>query len=399
MNISFFNSLAIMLIGGAVISFVFKKIKLPQLVGYLFFGIAIGYFNLINTNILNISASLRKIALVIILVKAGLGLDINKLKSVGKSAILMSFVPACFEMVLIGFLAHLIFGLNYVESFLLGSVVGAVSPAVVVPFMNKMMDEKIGSEKGIPELITAAASIDDIIMIVFYTVFLNMRLTGSISFVTFLNIPISILSGVVIGIVIGLILSFIFRRNDKVINNLIIMFGTAFLLVYLEEALDGIVSYSSLLSIITLAIVIRLKDLNTAKDLMSKCNDMWVLAEIILFELVGASLKIEYLSLYFLPSLLLILGSLIFRSLGVNLSLLKTKFNVKERIFITISYMPKATVQAAIGGGLLDLGISLSNSGMIEAGTIVLAVSVTVIMLTAPTFAILMDKTYKKLVK
>lgn len=399
MNISFFNSLAIMLIGGAVISFVFKKIKLPQLVGYLFFGIAIGYFNLINTNILNISASLRKIALVIILVKAGLGLDINKLKSVGKSAILMSFVPACFEMVLIGFLAHLIFGLSYVESFLLGSVVGAVSPAVVVPFMNKMMDEKVGSEKGIPELITAAASIDDIIMIVFYTVFLNMRLTGSISFVTFLNIPISIVSGVVMGIVVGLILSFIFKRSDKVINNLIIMFGTAFLLVYLEEALDGIISYSSLLSIITLAIVIRLKDLNTAKDLMSKCNDMWVLAEIILFELVGASLKIEYLSLYFLPSLLLILVSLIFRSIGVNLSLLKTKFNVKERVFITISYMPKATVQAAIGGGLLDLGISLNNSGMIEAGTIVLAVSVTVIMLTAPTFAILMDKTYKKLVK
>lgn len=397
MNITFFESLAIMLIGGVCLNFILRKIKLPQLVGYLFFGIIIGYFGLINKRILNISAEIRKIALVIILIKAGLGLDINKLKSVGRPAILMSFIPACIEMTVVGIAAHFIFKLTYVESFLLGSVVGAVSPAVVVPFMNRLMDEKVGTDKGIPELITAAASIDDIIMIVFYTVFLNMEATGTISFKTFLNIPVSIISGIVVGILAGIIVSKIINKSDKQVNNLIIMLATSFLLIFAEEILEGIIAYSSLLSIITMSIVIRIKEFTKAKDLMGRFNDIWVFAEILLFELVGAALKINYLSLYLLPSLVLIFFSLIFRSAGVNISLLKTDFNIKEKTFITLSYMPKATVQAAIGGGLLDLGKTLNNQMIIDAGTIVLAVSVTVILLTAPGAAILMDKTYKKL--
>lgn len=400
---SIFFTLFLIVFGGVLLNKLAKRIRIPPLVLYLLYGVLLSLlqekvgssFIFLDSGVRNISSPIRKVALIIILLKAGLSLNLSDLKKVGRPAILMSFLPACTERVAVGIFGKRILGLTYTESFLLGSVLGAVSPAVVIPRMSKLRDEKYGTEKGIPQLVIAGSSIDDIIRIVFYQCFLTREKGGSLSARTFLNIPISIVTGVGSGILLGRLLSFVFNkveRNDTF--KLLLLLSICFGLTYLEDLVSPYFGYSSLLSIITCAIVIHKKVEQISLNLKTKFNEIWYLAEIFLFILVGAGIKIEYAGKYFLPALLLLLISLVFRSLAVTGCLVKTKLNWKERGFVVISYLPKATVQAAIGGGLLDFGNQLLASGaakaesIIAAGTIVLSVSVLAILITAPFAAI-----------
>ena len=400
---SIFFTLFLIVFGGVLLKKKKKRIRIPPLVLYLLYGVLLSLlqekvgssFIFLDSGVRNISSPIRKVALIIILLKAGLSLNLSDLKKVGRPAILRSFLPACTERVAVGIFGKRILGLTYTESFLLGSVLGAVSPAVVIPRMSKLRDEKYGTEKGIPQLVIAGSSIDDIIRIVFYQCFLTREKGGNLSARTFLNIPISIVTGVGSGILLGRLLSFVFnkvKRNDTF--KLLLLLSICFGLTYLEDLVSPYFGYSSLLSIITCAIVIHKKGEQISLILKTKFNEIWYLAEIFLFILVGAGIKIEYAGKYFLPALLLLLISLVFRSLAVTGCLVKTKLNWKERGFVVISYLPKATVQAAIGGGLLDLGNQLLASGaanaesVIAAGTIVLSVSVLAILITAPFAAI-----------
>ena len=400
---SIFFTLFLIVFGGVLLNKLAKRIRIPPLVLYLLYGVLLSLlqekvgssFTFLDSGVRNISSPIRKVALIIILLKAGLSLNLSDLKKVGRPAILRSFLPACTERVAVGIFGKRILGLTYTESFLLGSVLGAVSPAVVIPRMSKLRDEKYGTEKGIPQLVIAGSSIDDIIRIVFYQCFLTREKGGNLSARTFLNIPISIVTGVGIGILLGRLLSFVFNkveRNDTF--KLLLLLSICFGLTYLEDLVSPHFGYSSLLSIITCAIVIHKKGEQISLILKTKFNEIWYLAEIFLFILVGAGIKIEYAGKYFLPALLLLLISLVFRSLAVTGCLVKTKLTRKERGFVVISYLPKATVQAAIGGGLLDFGNQLLASGaanaesVIAAGTIVLSVSVLAILITAPFAAI-----------
>ena len=400
---SIFFTLFLIVFGGVLLNKLAKRIRIPPLVLYLLYGVLLSLlqekvgssFIFLDSGVRNISSPIRKVALIIILLKAGLSLNLSDLKKVGRPAILRSFLPACTERVAVGIFGKRILGLTYTESFLLGSVLGAVSPAVVIPRMSKLRDEKYGTEKGIPQLVIAGSSIDDIIRIVFYQCFLTREKGGSLSARTFLNIPISIFTGVGSGILLGRLLSFVFNkveRNDTF--KLLLLLSICFGLTYLEDLVSPHFGYSSLLSIITCAIVIHKKGEQISLILKTKFNEIWYLAEIFLFILVGAGIKIEYAGKYFLPALLLLLISLVFRSLAVTGCLVKTQLNWKERGFVVISYLPKATVQAAIGGGLLDFGNQLLASGaanaesVIAAGTIVLSVSVLAILITAPFAAI-----------
>ena len=400
---SIFFTLFLIVFGGVLLNKLAKRIRIPPLVLYLLYGVLLSLlqekvgssFIFLDSGVRNISSPIRKVALIIILLKAGLSLNLSDLKKVGRPAILRSFLPACTERVAVGIFGKRIFGLTYTESFLLGSVLGAVSPAVVIPRMSKLRDEKYGTEKGIPQLVIAGSSIDDIIRIVFYQCFLTREKGGNLSARTFLNIPISIVTGVGSGILLGRLLSFVFnkvKRNDTF--KLLLLLSICFGLTYLEDLVSPHFGYSSLLSIITCAIVIHKKGEQISLILKTKFNEIWYLAEIFLFILVGAGIKIEYAGKYFLPALLLLLISLVFRSLAVTGCLVKTKLTWKERGFVVISYLPKATVQAAIGGGLLDFGNQLLASGaanaesVIAAGTIVLSVSVLAILITAPFAAI-----------
>ena len=400
---SIFFTLFLIVFGGVLLNKLAKRIRIPPLVLYLLYGVLLSLlqekvgssFIFLDSGVRNISSPIRKVALIIILLKAGLSLNLSDLKKVGRPAILRSFLPACTERVAVGIFGKRILGLTYTESFLLGSVLGAVSPAVVIPRMSKLRDEKYGTEKGIPQLVIAGSSIDDIIRIVFYQCFLTREKGGNLSARTFLNIPISIVTGVGSGILLGRLLSFVFnkvKRNDTF--KLLLLLSICFGLTYLEDLVSPYFGYSSLLSIITCAIVIHKKGEQISLNLKTKFNEIWYLAEIFLFILVGAGIKIEYAGKYFLPALLLLLISLVFRSLAVTGCLVKTKLNWKERGFVVISYLPKATVQAAIGGGLLDFGNQLLASGaanaesVIAAGTIILSVSVLAILITAPFAAI-----------
>ena len=400
---SIFFTLFLIVFGGVLLNKLAKRIRIPPLVLYLLYGVLLSLlqekvgssFIFLDSGVRNISSPIRKVALIIILLKAGLSLNLYDLKKVGRPAILRSFLPACTERVAVGIFGKRILGLTYTESFLLGSVLGAVSPAVVIPRMSKLRDEKYGTEKGIPQLVIAGSSIDDIIRIVFYQCFLTREKGGNLSARTFLNIPISIVTGVGSGILLGRLLSFVFnivKRNDTF--KLLLLLSICFGLTYLEDLVSPYFGYSSLLSIITCAIVIHKKGEQISLILKTKFNEIWYLAEIFLFILVGAGIKIEYAGKYFLPALLLLLISLVFRSLAVTGCLVKTKLTWKERGFVVISYLPKATVQAAIGGGLLDFGNQLLASGaanaesVIAAGTIVLSVSVLAILITAPFAAI-----------
>lgn len=370
----------------------FKKLKLPSLLGMLLTGIVLGphVLNLLDSSILGISAELRKLALIIILARAGLSLDIKDLIKVGRPAVLMCFVPACFEMVGMILLAPKLLGVSLLDAAIMGAVVGAVSPAVVVPKMLNLMENGYGTDKSIPQLILAGASVDDVFVIVMFTSFTSLAMGEGISASSFLEIPISIVLGLVGGIVVGLLMLELFKKfHMRDSYKVIVMLSIAFLLVALEDKLAGMLPFSGLLAVMSMGIIVQRNNQNLAVRISSKFSKLWVAAELILFVLVGAAVDIEYAAAAGLSSILLIAGVLIFRMIGVYTCLLKTQLSNKERLFCMIAYTPKATVQAAIGSVPLAMGLA--------CGQIVLTVAVIAILITAPLGAFGIDMTHKKL--
>ena len=387
-------SIALILLTGLLLGGLFSKIKLPSLLGMIIVGIVLGphALNLIDESILNISADLRQIALVIILTRAGLSLDISDLKRVGRPAILMCFVPACVEIIGTVLLAPLLLGISTLEAAVMGSVLAAVSPAVIVPRMIRLMEEGYGVDKGIPQLILAGASVDDVFVIVIFTAFTSLASTGELSPVSILQIPVSIVLGIIVGVIVGMVLVKFFRMfhmRDSV--KLLIILSFSFLLIELQNQLEGIVPFSGLLAIMSLGIVIKRKYDILAKRLSGKYNKLWVAAEIFLFVLVGATVDLKYAVVAGVSAVLLVAGALVFRMIGVALCLIKTDLSRKERLFCMVAYVPKATVQAAIGAIPLTMGLS--------CGQIVLTIAVLSILITAPFGAICIDNLYKKLLE
>ena len=391
MNI--FLSLFIIFTCGILGGFIFEKIKLPKLVWYIILGILIGpsVFNIVDDTLINISSYLRQIALVIILTRSGLSLDINNLRKIGRPAILMCFVPACFEIIGVTIFAPMFLSISYLEALLLGSVLAAVSPAVVVPRMIKLMEEGYGKEHSVPELIMAGASCDDIFVIVLFYSFKNLVATSSFDAWTISQIPLSIISGITLGIIVGVFIVLIINKlkMNKVIN-VIFMLGASFGMLALENALKGYFSISSLLAIIVMALIINIFKKEEAKEIQKTYNSLWNGFEILLFTLVGIATNINYA---FSKDGAILVGvvliALIFRSLGVIICLIATRFNKKEKLFIIFSYLPKATVQASIGAIALSEGL--------DCGTVILTGAVISILITAPLGAILMDRTYNSL--
>ena len=385
-------SIALILLTGLLLGGLFSKIKLPSLLGMIIVGIVLGphALNLIDESILNISADLRQIALVIILTRAGLSLDISDLKRVGRPAILMCFVPACVEIIGTVLLAPLLLGISTLEAAVMGSVLAAVSPAVIVPRMIRLMEEGYGVDKSIPQLILAGASVDDVFVIVIFTAFTSLASTGELSPVSILQIPVSIVLGIIVGVIVGMVLVKFFRMfhmRDSV--KLLIILSFSFLLIELQNQLEGIVPFSGLLAIMSLGIVIKRKYDILAKRLSGKYNKLWVAAEIFLFVLVGATVDLKYAAVAGVSAVLLVAGALVFRMIGVALCLIKTDLSRKERLFCMVAYVPKATVQAAIGAIPLTMGLS--------CGQIVLTIAVLSILITAPFGAICIDNLYKTL--
>ena len=393
-------SLALIFLFGLIMSAVCQKIKLPGIIGMMMTGIILGPFvlDLLEDPILDISKDLRQIALIIILIKAGLSLDIDVLKKVGRPALLMSFVPATLEICGYVILAPLLLPVSVKEAALLGSVIAAVSPAVVVPRMVKLMETGYGTKQGIPQIITAGASCDDIFVIVLFTAFLGSVKSNTMSLTSLLDVPISVVSGAIVGALSGIILSFVFEyffNQGKYIRNsvkVIIILSVSFLLVTLEKSLEGTFPLSGLLAVITMSALLKSKgSLVVTKRLSEKFGKLWLAAELLLFVLVGAAVDIRYTLGTGLSAVILILLALIFRGVGVFIALLGTKLTKNERLFCIMSYMPKATVQAAIGSVPLAAGL--------PCGQIILSVAVLAILITAPMGAILIDHNYNKLLK
>lgn len=392
------NSLALIFLAGLSLAAICKRIKLPRIIGMLMTGIILGPFvlNLLDPSILGISSDLRQMALVIILIKAGLSLNISDLKKVGRPAILMSFLPAVFEILAFVFLAPTILKVTRIEALIIGAVLGAVSPAVVVPRMVQLMEEKYGTNKSIPQMILAGASLDDVFVIVLFTTFIGMAQGESASVMDFINIPISIISGILIGAAAGFFLTWFFETNyshKNLVRNsmkVIIVLGTSFLLLAVEEWLENILPVSGLLAIMSMAMVLAMRSVpEVTKRLQEKYGKLWIAAEVILFVLVGAAVDIRYTLEAGAGAVLMIFIGLICRSIGTWLCMLGTNLNKKEKLYCVIAYLPKATVQAAIGSVPLSLGLSCGN--------IVLSVAVLSILITAPLGAIGMDLSYKKL--
>lgn len=388
------TSISLILLSGLFFSFLFTKMKLPGLLGMILVGIALSphALNLIDTSILYISADLRQIALVIILTRAGLSLNLNDLKKIGRSAVLMCFVPALVEMVGTIIFAPMLLGITHLEAAVMGSVIAAVSPAVVVPRMIKLIDEGYGKDKSIPQLILASASVDDVFVIVVFTVLTAFASTGEITGTSFLQIPLSIILGILLGVIVGLCLVFFFRKvhiRDSV--KVMIVLGISFLLLEVENRLEGIVPVSGLLAIMSMGITVNQKYDVLSKRLSIKYNKLWLCAEVFLFVLVGIAVDIKYAFAAGVASVVVVMLALVFRMTGVFLSLIKTDLNKKERLFCMLSYTPKATVQAAIGTIPLAMGI--------DCGSIVLTVAVISILVTAPFGAICIDKLYKSMLK
>ncbi|MGN0485509.1 MAG: cation:proton antiporter [Lachnospiraceae bacterium] len=388
------TSIALILLLGLLLGNLFSRLKLPSLLGMMLVGIILGPYalNQIDPSILNISADLRQIALVIILTRAGLSLNINDLKKVGRPAVFMCFVPACMEIAGTVLLAPALLHISVLDAAIIGSVIAAVSPAVIVPRMIRLIDEGYGQTHSIPQLILAGASVDDVFVIVIFTACTSLASTGTISASDFLQIPVSILLGILLGVAVGLLLVWFFKQfhmRDSV--KLLILLSVSFLLLDLQERLKGIVPISGLLAIMSIGIVIRQAYDVLATRLSQKYNKLWVAAEIFLFVLVGATVDLKYAVSAGICAILLVLGALLFRMLGVALSLLKTKLTKNERLFCMIAYTPKATVQAAIGGVPLAMGL--------PCGKIVLTVAVLSILITAPLGALGIDHLYAKLLK
>lgn len=389
-----FLSIALILLVGMTMGWICKKIKLPALIGMIATGIILGPYvlDLLDPKILDISEELRKIALVIILTRAGLGLDVKGLKKIGRPAILMCFVPASFELAGMLLLAPRILGVTYMEAAIMGAVLAAVSPAVVVPRMVKLTEEGYGMDKAIPQLILAGASVDDVYVIVLFTTFTGLATGGSVSAIKFINIPVSIILGIAVGVGVGLLLNLFYTKchmRDTV--KLIIFLSISLLLVAAENAIPIEITFASLISIMCVGIALKQKNEPLAKRLSAKYNKLWVGAEVLLFVLVGATVDIGYVKQAGVGVILTIFAALAFRMLGVFVSLIGTKLNVKEKLFTMMAYTPKATVQAAIGGVALEMGLACGN--------MVLTLAVLAIIITAPLGAFAIDISYKKLLK
>ena len=387
-------SISLILIVGMSVGWICQKMKLPSLLGMLITGMVLGPYmlNVLDDSILGISADLRKIALIIILTRAGFGLDLSGLKKIGRPAIFMCFVPASLELLGILLIAPKLLGISMLEAAILGAVLAAVSPAVVVPRMVKLMEEGYGVREGIPQLILAGASVDDVYVIVLFSTFLGMIQGESASVIHFINIPISIVLGVSIGFLIGVILAYYFKKvHIRDTSKVLIILSISLLLVVLEEHLTTPITFSALIAIMFIGIGLQKKREVVAKRLSVKYGKLWVAAEVFLFVLVGATVNVGYLNKVGVKAFVVIAMALIFRMVGVFLCLLGTSLNRKERLFAMMAYTPKATVQAAIGGIPLSLGLA--------CGDIVLTVAVLAIVLTAPVGAFAIDLSYKKFLK
>lgn len=387
-------SIALILMVGMALGWVCKKMKLPSLLGMLVTGILLGpyVFDLIDASILSISSEIRKIALIIILTRAGLSLDISGLKKMGRPAVMMCFVPASFELIGMILLAPKLLGLSMLEAAIMGAVLAAVSPAVVVPRMVKLMEEGYGTKKGIPQLILAGASVDDVYVIVLFTTFTSMIQGNGVSVIRFVNIPVSIVLGILIGFSSGWMLSKYFEKvhiRDTI--KILIILSWSFVLVAIEDALNTPITFSALIAIMFIGVALQKYRGEVSIRLSAKYNKLWVTAEVFLFVLVGATVNIHYLGNVGMKALIVIVGALVLRMLGVFVCLLGTSLNFKERVFSMMAYTPKATVQAAIGGIPLSLGLG--------CGDIVLTVAVLAIVLTAPLGAFAIDLSYKKLLR
>ena len=385
-------SISLILILGMFMGWICQKIKLPSLLGMLITGIVLGPYvlNLLDDSILGISAELRKIALIIILTRAGLGLDLSGLKKIGRPAVLMCFVPASFELIGMILLAPKLMGLTVLEAAIMGAVFAAVSPAVVVPRMVKLMDEGYGVNEGIPQLILAGASVDDVYVIVLFSTFVGMMQGEGASILKFVNIPISIFLGIAIGLLIGVLLAYFFKKmHIRDTSKVLIILSISFLLVVMEDKLSTPITFSALIAIMFIGMGLQKKRETVAKRLSVKYGKLWVAAEVFLFVLVGATVNIGYLGKVGVKALIVIIGALVFRMFGVFVCLLGTSLKRKERLFTMLAYTPKATVQAAIGGIPLALGFT--------CGDLVLTVAVLAIVLTAPLGAFAIDLSYKKL--
>ena len=385
-------SLTLIFLSGIILGSIFNRLKLPQLIGMLLTGIILGPYllNLLDPKILSISADLRQIALIIILTRAGLNLDINDLKKVGRPAVLMCFVPATFEILGMIIFAPKFLGLGLLDSAILGTVIAAVSPAVVVPKMLKLMEEGYGTDRSIPQLIMAGASVDDVFVIVLFTSFIGLASSGTFSALNLIKIPTSIFFGISVGFLCAILLIYFFKKvHIRDSMKVIIILNISFLLVTFEHSLTGIIGFSGLLAIMSMGTGIQEKNSILAKRLSSKYSKLWIAAEVMLFVLVGATVNIKYALGASIPAILLIMTVIVFRMVGVFLCLLGTSFSYKERLFCMIAYCPKATVQAAIGSIPLSMGLS--------SGNIILTVAVLSILITAPLGAFAIDFSYKKL--
>ena len=392
------TSLALIFLVGLAMAAICQRLKMPRIIGMIVTGIVLGPYvlDLLDPSILSISSELRQMALIIILLKAGLSLNLADLKKVGRPAVLMSCLPASFEILAFFLLAPYFLGVTRIEAAVMGSVLGAVSPAVVIPRMVQLMDGKYGTEKSIPQLIMTGASCDDVFVIVLFSTFVSMAQGGGARLMDFVNIPVSILLGILLGAVTGYLLSLFFEtayaykhcvRNSM---KIIIILGFSFLLMAVETWVKGFVSVSGLLAVVSMACVLKIKSTGfVSKRLSDKLGKLWIAAEVILFVLVGAAVDIRYTVGAGLGAVAMILAALVFRGIGVAISLLGTELNLKERLFCVIAYLPKATVQAAIGSVPLAMGL--------PCGKIVLSVAVLAILITAPLGAIGMDLTYQKL--
>lgn len=392
------TSLALIFLVGLSAAALCRVLHLPRIIGMLLTGVVLGPYvlNLLDPLILQASADLRQMALIIILLKAGLSLDLSDLKKVGRPAVMMSCVPASCELLAFVLFAPALLGVDRIEAAVMGAVLAAVSPAVVVPRMVQLMDQRWGTEKGIPQMIMAGASCDDIYVIVLFSTFVGMAQGGSAHWQDFAKIPVSIVLGVLVGAIVGLGLSAFFEtayaHRHYVRNSMkvIVVLGISFLLVAMETWLKNIVPVSGLLAVVAMACALKLKSTAfVSKRLSEKFGKLWLAAEVILFVLVGAAVDIRYTVAAGLAAIAMIAVALVFRAFGVFLCMLGTNLNHKERLFCMIAYMPKATVQAAIGSVPLALGL--------PCGQMVLSVAVLAILITAPLGALGMDMTYRKL--
>ena len=386
------TSLALIFLVGMSLGWLVTRLRLPSLLGMLLTGILLGPYvlNLLDDSILGISADLRQLALIIILTRAGLSLNIEDLKKVGRPAVLLCFVPACFEMVGMIVLAPRLLGLSVLDAAILGAVIAAVSPAVIVPKMLRLMELGYGTRNSIPQMILAGASVDDVFVIVMFTAFTGLAQGGTVSPTTFVQIPVSIVTGIAVGLAAGIAFGAVYRRihvRDSV--KVVVLLSLSFLFVALENAVKGIVPFSGLLAVTSCGIAINRRRPELASRLSGKYNRLWVAAEVLLFVLVGATVDISYAAAAGAAAVLAVLGALVFRMVGVFVCVLGTKLSRKERLFCMLAYTPKATVQAAIGSVPLSLGLG--------CGQIVLTVAVVAILLTAPLGAFAIDLTYRRL--